>query len=181
MNSIVIHLHKQKCRNMRTFIDVDKTLGLRAIEIALDVKEYWSKNGVNLQIGTQLLEGLDNIENIKLFEKECNLTDFVGCLPSRDKSPEKHLDIVFSTAQKENKEVEAHLDQCNVPTEKKTELFCDYVEKYNYYGKARAVHSISLSCHPLEYQNEIAQRIYYNKIGVIICPSAALSMTQHNE
>ena len=80
-----------------------------------------------------------------------------------------------------NKPVEAHLDQCNIPTEKETELFCDFVEKYNYQGKARAIHIISLSCHPLDYQKKIAKRLAALDIGVIVCPSAAVSMTQHSE
>ena len=46
-------LYKQNCKYMRTFIDVDQTLGLRAIEAALKVKRYWSGVGVTIQIGTQ--------------------------------------------------------------------------------------------------------------------------------
>ena len=181
MFSTINKLYLQNCRKMRTFIDVDSTVGLKPIETALKVKEIWKEQGVDLQIGTQPLEGLETPENIKLFEKACSMTDFIGCLPSRDKNPQEHLDIVFSTALTENKHVEAHLDQCNIPIEKETELFCDYVEKYKYYGRARTVHSISLACHPIEYQNEIAKRMYDNKMGVIICPSAAISMTQHGE
>ena len=100
---------------------------------------------------------------------------------SRDKCPETHLDIVFSKAQDLNKPVEAHLDQLNIPKEKETELFCDFVEKYHYQGKARVVHCVSLSCHSLEYQTQIAKRLHDLNIGVIICPSAAISMTQHSE
>jgi len=181
MYSSVEYLYEQNCYKMRTFIDVDSTIGLRGIETALRVKEQWVEFGVDIQIGTQPLEGLETPENIKLFEQACALTDFVGCLPSRDKNPDDHLDIVFSTAHKENKEVEAHLDQCNIPTEKETELFCKYVEKYNYFGRSRAIHCISLACHPIQYQEEIAKRLKANGIGVIICPSAAISMTQHGE
>ena len=54
-----------------------------------------------------------------------------------------------------DKDVEAHLDQCNIPTEKETEMFCNYVEKYNYQGKSRAIHSVSLACQSLEYQKRI--------------------------
>ena len=98
-------------------------------------------------------------QNIELFEKACSLVDFIGCLPSRDKSPEKHLDIVFTQALKEKKPVEAHLDQCNIPSEKETELFCDFVEEYNYNGRCRAIHCVSLACHPLEYQRKIAKKL----------------------
>jgi cytosine/creatinine deaminase len=166
---------------MRTFIDVDNYVGLNGLNCALDLKEYWKRFGVDLQIGTQLLEGLDDERNIKLFNIASEKVDFIGCLPSRDKNPEKHLDIIFKKAQELNKYVEAHLDQCNLPTEYETEMFCDYVDKYNYSGKARAIHCISLSCHNQLYQENICKKLKHLDIGVIICPSAAISMTQHSE
>ena len=171
----------QGCNKMRTFIDVDSIIGFKGLEAALDVKQYWKSRNIELQIGTQLLEGLKNQENIELFNEASKQVDFIGCLPSRDKCQETHLDIVFSKASELNKPIEAHLDQLNIPTEKETELFCDYVEKYNYQGKARAIHSISLACHPIDYQTYIAKRLNNLDIGVIICPSAAISMTQHAE
>jgi len=181
MLNVTQHLVNNGCINMRTFIDVDDTVGLEPLYVAVDVKNYWKNHNINLQIGTQLLNGLESSENIKLFMEASNLVDFIGCLPSRDTFPEKHLDIVFDRARELDKDVEAHLDQCNIPTEYETELFCDYVEKYNFKGKARAIHCISLACHPIEYQNHIATRLRKLNIGVIVCPSAALSMVQHNE
>ena len=171
----------QGCNYMRTFIDVDFTVGLTPLMIAKEVQKYWYDKGVILQIGTQPLEGLETTLDIKLFERAAQYVDFIGCLPSRDKYPEDHLDVVFDTATNLNLDVEAHLDQCNIPTEFETELFCDYVEKYNYQGKARAVHSVSLSAQPINYQIKIAKRLNDLNIGVIVCPSAAISMTQHND
>ena len=152
-------LVEQGCNKMRTFIDVDNIIGLDALHIANKVKKYWKNNDVELQIGTQLLEGLEQKQNIELFNEASNYVDFIGCLPSRDNDPEKHLDIVFSKAQELNLDIEAHLDQLNVPIEKETEMFCDFVEKYDYQGKSRAVHSISLACHPLDYQNKNSKKI----------------------
>tara|TARA_B100000686_G_scaffold63184_1_gene67820 strand:- start:262 stop:1197 length:936 start_codon:yes stop_codon:yes gene_type:complete len=172
---------KQGCRKMRTFIDIDNIVGLEPLYTAIDVKNYWKPRGIELQLGTQLLEGLETPENIKLFDEAAELVDFIGCLPSRDTSPEKHLDIVFSKASDMGKDIEAHLDQCNIPSEKETELFCDFVEKYKYQGKSRAIHCVSLACHPLDYQRKISKRLHNLDIGVIVCPSAAISMTQHNE
>jgi hypothetical protein len=131
-----------------------------------------------------LLEGLETKENIELFNEAATFVDFIGCLPSRDKCIRKHFDIVFNKAKELNKPIEAHLDQLNIPNEKETELFCDYVDKFNYQGKARAIHCISLAiliCHSKEYQIKIAKRLNQLKIGVIICTSAAISMTQHYE
>tara|TARA_B100000497_G_scaffold12418_1_gene14138 strand:+ start:376 stop:1203 length:828 start_codon:yes stop_codon:yes gene_type:complete len=181
MMETTTNIVNQGCTKMRTFIDVDSIVKLDALEAALEVKQYWKGKGVELQLGTQPLEGLETQENIDLFNQAAPHVDFIGCLPSRDKSPSTHLDIVFSKAKELNKPVEAHLDQCNIPTEKETELFCDFVEKYHYQGKARAIHTISLSCHPLDYQKKIAKRLAALDIGVIVCPSAAVSMTQHTE
>ena len=181
MMETTTNIVNQGCTKMRTFIDVDSIVKLDALEAALEVKQYWKGKGVELQLGTQPLEGLETEENIDLFNQAAPHVDFIGCLPSRDKSPSTHLDIVFSKAKEFGKPVEAHLDQCNIPTEKETELFCDFVEKYNYQGKARAIHIISLSCHPLDYQKKIAKRLAALDIGVIVCPSAAVSMTQHTE
>ena len=175
------NLVKQGCKYMRTFIDVDKIVGLRPLELSLELKDYWRNRDVDLQIGTQPLEGLETKKDIELFSKASEMVDFIGCLPSRDKDPRKHLDIVFSKANELDKDVEAHLDQCNYPTEKETELFCDYVEKYNYQGRSRAIHCISLACHPIEYQTKIAKKLKKLDIGVIVCPSAAISMTQDNK
>lgn len=175
------NLVKQGCYKMRTFIDVDHIVGLHPLENAIKVRDYWKQNGIELQIGTQLLEGLEKKENVDLFNDAAELVDFIGCLPSRDKNPDNHLDIVFNKAKELNKDVEAHLDQCNIPTEKETELFCNYVEKYKYQGKARAIHCVSLGCHPENYQRKIAKRLKDLDIGVIICPSAAISMVQHTE
>ena len=172
---------RQGCRKMRTFIDIDNIVGLEPLYTAIDVKNYWKPRGIELQLGTQLLEGLETPENIRLFEEAAELVDFIGCLPSRDTSPEKHLDIVFSKASDMGKDIEAHLDQCNIPSEKETELFCDFVEKYKYQGKSRAIHCVSLACHPVDYQRKISKRLHNLDIGVIVCPSAAISMTQHNE
>lgn len=171
----------QGCRQMRTFIDVDRIVGMQPLYTAMTVKDYWKQKNVELQIGTQLLEGLESEDNIRLFRRVAPLVDFIGCLPSRDNDPEKHLNIVFDVAQELDKDVEAHVDQCNIPVETETELFCDVVEAYHYQGKARAVHCISLACHPEEYQKAIAKRLQSLDIGVIVCPSAAISMTQHSE
>lgn len=181
MLSTTVNLHNQGCKHMRTFIDVDNIVGLKLLHYAIDLKKYWKQYNVDLQIGTQLLNGLETQENIDLFYKAADLVDFLGCLPSRDSDPSKHLEIVFDKALELNKPVEAHLDQCNIPSEKETELFCDFVEQYDYQGKARAIHSVSLACHPIEYQKKIAQKMYNLDIGLIVCPSAAISMTQHNE
>jgi len=180
IHSTSAQLMRQNCFKMRTFIDVDSIVGLEPLKAALEVKKAWEPYNVELQIGTQLLEGLSSPESIQLFNEAANLVDFIGCLPSRDTDPKRHLDIVFDKASELGLDVEAHLDQVNLPFERETEMFCDFVEKYNYQGKSRAIHCISLSCQPEKYQKSIARRLKNLDIGVIVCPSAAISMKQHS-
>lgn len=174
-------LVRQNCLKMRTFVDIDTIVGLRPLIAALKVKETWKQYNVELQIGTQLLEGLSTRGSVHLFNEASKMVDFIGCLPSRDKNPHNQLDLVFEKASELGLDVEAHLDQCNIPHERETEMFCDFVEEYNYQGKSRAIHCISLACQPEKYQKKIARRLKKLDIGVIVCPSAAISMTQHSE
>ena len=181
MNQSVTRIVSQGCRHIRSFIDVDSIVGMECIHVAAKVREEWKNKGVTIQLATQPLEGFISENNIRLFEEAADIVDVIGCLPGRDISPEAHLDIAFSTAKKLQKPVEAHLDQCNIPQERETELFCDFVERYEYQGKARGVHMISLACQPLLYQQDIARRLNDLDIGLITCPSAGISMTQHSE
>tara|TARA_Y100000389_G_scaffold196556_1_gene229675 strand:- start:5609 stop:6544 length:936 start_codon:yes stop_codon:yes gene_type:complete len=182
MNESIKKITSQNCNHIRTFADIDKNVGLMCIEETEKIKRQWKHKGVIIQTATQPLQGIANCnENLKLFEQATKITDIVGCLPGRDYDKfDTHLDIAFSTAKRLNKPVEAHLDQLNIPKENETERFCDFVEKYNYQGKARAIHSVSLSCQSVDKQKEVAQRLKELDIGVIVCPSAAISMTQHN-
>jgi len=181
IQSTSANLMRQNCLKMRTFVDVDNIVGLEPLKAALEVKKAWKPYNVELQIGTQLLEGLNSPESIQLFNEAANLVDFIGCLPSRDTDPRRHLDIVFDKASDLGLDVEAHLDQVNLPFERETEMFCDFVEKYNYQGKSRAIHCISLACQPEKYQKNIARRLKQLDIGVIVCPSAAISMKQQSK
>tara|TARA_Y100000389_G_scaffold203006_1_gene250072 strand:+ start:6247 stop:7092 length:846 start_codon:yes stop_codon:yes gene_type:complete len=184
MEYTILGLYSQNCKYLRTFIDVDDVVQMTCMQEAYKLKRRYKETlGMNIQLATQPLGGLVNkIENLNLFEEACQIADVVGCLPSIDGlEAEQHLDIAFSTAKRLNKPVEAHLDQLNLPIENETEMFCDFVEKYNFQGKARTIHSISVSCKTEDKQYEIAERLRELDVGVVICPSAAISMTQHSE
>ena len=73
-----------------------------------------------------------------------------------------------------------HCDQLNSPQEKETELLLNIKKKRNFTNPTNAIHSISLAAHPEHYQKIIAKRLAAENVGVIICPSAALSMKPLN-
>ena len=170
---------KQECPVIRTFVDADAFVGQMCIDALCKLKEDYSEL-INIEIAIQPLEGLLKVSSRSIFEEACSKADLVGALPSRDNDPEEHLRIIFDIASKYKLPVDAHLDQLNSPHEKETELFLNIKKECNFNYSTNSVHSISLACHNLEYQNYIASRLANEDVGLIICPSAALSMKKIN-
>jgi cytosine deaminase len=162
----------------RTMVDADSTVKLLPITAALEVKEKY-KDRICLEIGVQALEGVLNEEARKYFEQACEMADFVGGLPSKDRPmPEKHIDIIMQIAKRLGKRLDVHVDQENNPNEKETELLALKTIEHGMQGRVSAVHSISLSAQSIAEQERIIRLLKEAEISVIICPSAALSMKQ---
>lgn len=98
-------------------------------------------------------------------------------MPSRDRGQEgKHLDIVMQTAKAMNKMVEVHVDQENNPLQNETELLCRKTIEHGMQGRVYGIHSISVSAKDESEQDRIIALIKEADVGIVICPSAALSM-----
>merc|ERR1719408_296505 len=107
------------------------------------------------------------------------MADFCGGLPSKDRGQEeKHLDIVMQTAKELNKMVEVHVDQENNPLQNETELLRRKTIEHGMQGRVYGIHSISVSAKDESEQDRIIALCKEADIGVVICPSAALSMKQ---
>lgn len=170
---------KQKATTVRTFADADSIIGQMCIDALLTLKHDY-KDVINLEIAVQPIEGLLKPENFKAFKEACSKADLVGGLPSRDPNPEEHLHALIDIALQYNLPLDVHVDQLNSPQERETELLLNVKKKRNFNNPTNAVHSISLSCHKEHYQKAIATRLAEENVGVIICPSAALSMKPLN-
>ena len=182
MESTILSMKNQGVNLVRSFIDVDQTVGLMCWNQAKILKKKHNTHNFKIEIGVQPLEGFSTSENVALYEKACESADFVGCLPSIDGiESDLHLDIAFTIAKKLGLPVEAHLDQLNTPYEDETSNFIDFVEMYEYQGKANAVHCVSVSKKPPIEIYDIAERLYMNDVGVIVRPSAAISMKQFRD
>lgn len=168
----------QNVRYVRSFIDIDTTVGLKCLEAALDIKkEFVGK--CELIIVSQTLEGVVNPEARKWIEQAAPLVDVIGGLPSYDRPrADEHLDIIFDLANKYNKTVDVHIDQENNPDERDTELLAKKVIEHGLQGRVNAVHVISLSAQPEDYFQHVLKLMVEAKLNVICCPSAALGMKQ---
>ena len=169
----------QDIKYVRTFADADTIVGQKCVDAICELKDNFA-HLIEIDIAIQPLEGVVSKQTQDVFIEACSKADYVGGLPSRDKDPAEHLRILFDIANKYDLPVDVHVDQLNSPLEKETELLLDIMDECSFENKVNAVHSISLACHDISYQKEIAERLYEQDIGVIICPSAALSMKPVN-
>merc|ERR1712054_347303 len=169
----VIDQGSQYCRTM---VDADSIIGLKPIHAAVEVKRRF-QGKIRFEIGVQPLEGVIDESTRKQYLEACKLADFCGGLPSRDRGQEeKHLDIVMQTAKEMNKMVEVHVDQENNPFQNETELLCLKTIEHGVQGRVYGIHSISVSAKDESEQDRIIALCKKADVGIVICPSAALSM-----
>jgi cytosine/adenosine deaminase-related metal-dependent hydrolase len=168
----------QGAQYCRTMVDADSIIGLKPIHAAVAVKERF-KHKIRFEIGVQPLEGLRNEASLKQYKEACKLADFCGGLPSRDRpQEEKHLDMVMTIAKELNKMVEVHVDQENNPWQNETELLCLKTIEHGMQGRVYGIHAISVSAKDESEQDRIIALCKKADVGIVICPSAALSMKQ---
>merc|ERR1711988_421978 len=150
--------------------------GLKPIHAAVEVKKQF-QGKIRFEIGVQPLEGVIDESTRKQYIEACKMADFCGGLPSRDRGQEeKHLDIVMQTAKEMGKCVEVHVDQENNPLQNETELLCRKTIEHGMQGRVYGIHSISVSAKEESEQDRIIALIKEADVGIVICPSAALSM-----
>lgn len=167
---------EQGVTHCRTFIDADALVGLLPLEVACDVRAHYADD-IHLEFAVQPLEGVLDPEARRAFVRACEIADIVGGLPSRDRpNPGAHLDIVMQVARDLDKPLDVHIDQENQPDERETEQLAHYTIKHGLEGKVRGVHAISLAAQDHDEQRRVIELVKDAGIGIIICPSAALSM-----
>jgi len=166
----------QGAQYCRTMVDADSIIGLKPIHAAIEVKKRF-QGQIRFEIGVQPLEGVLDEASRKQYIDACKLADFCGGLPSRDRGEEaKHLDIVMQTAKELNKMVEVHVDQENNPLQNETEFLCIKTIEHGMQGRVYGIHSISVSAKDESEQDRIVALCKKANVGIVICPSAALSM-----
>jgi cytosine/adenosine deaminase-related metal-dependent hydrolase len=164
----------------RTMVDADSTVGLLPMRAALEVKKRYADR-ILFEVGVQPLQGVLDPASFEQYAEACSLADYCGGLPSRDRpQPERHLDVILELAKKLGKPVDVHVDQENNPLENETELLAQKTIEHGMQGQVFGVHAISLGAKDEREQDRIIEKVREADMGIIICPSAALSMKLHN-
>jgi hypothetical protein len=162
----------------RTMVDADSTVGLLPAKAALAVKRKYADR-IRFEFGVQPLQGVLDPASYEQYAEACSLADYCGGLPSRDNpQPEKHLDVVLSLAKRLGKPVDVHIDQENNPLETETELLAVKTMEHGMQGRVFGVHAISVAAKEEREQDRIIAKVLEADMGIIVCPSAALSMKQ---
>ena len=162
----------------RTMVDADSTVGLLPVRAALEVKKRFADK-IRFEIGVQPLQGVLDPASYEQYAEACSMADYCGGLPSRDRPQvEKHLDVILSLAKKLGKPVDVHVDQENNPLENETELLALKTIEHGMQGRVFGIHAISVGAKDEREQDRIIGKVLEADMGIVICPSAALSMKQ---
>lgn len=162
----------------RTMVDADSTVGLLPTRAAVEVKKRYADR-ILFDIGVQPLQGVLDPASYEQYEEACRMADYCGGLPSRDAPrEEQHLDVILDLAKRLGKAVDVHVDQENNPLQTETELLALKTIEHGMQGRVFGVHAISVGAKDEREQDRIIEKIVEAQMGIVVCPSAALSMKQ---
>ena len=185
-----------------SFIDVTSQIplsrGLGALRVALELKERF-RGRIDFHVGAYAPFGFKDGDDAEwsLYREAAEMADFLASLPERDDPHyygatgdriglERHFRQTIGLALELRKPIHFHLDQQLSPHEFGTEALVDAIE-----GSALghdlalmrreeplvwAVHTISPAAYDADRLARLLDRMAAHNIGVICCPSAALSM-----
>jgi cytosine deaminase len=172
--------------------------GLLAIRVAREVKAEYSGR-IAMRIAPTPIFGFKPDEKFKrsrweVFKEAAKMCDYISLLPEKDdyrkgEDPDgrvgfkHHIRMGVELACELNKEVQFHLDQMNIPDEQGTERMLDMLEgldqpKIDSGPTVWIIHMISPSAYSEKRFARLVDRLLELRVGIIICPSAALSMRQ---
>lgn len=174
--------------------------GLLAIRVALELKEQFVKEGVTIRVAPTPIFGLFKSDSkhkrtrLEVFKEAAGMCDYLSLLPEKDGSAnstdedeeirfKRHIRTGLELGCELGKEVQFHLDQMNVPEEAGTEYLLDVLKvvdqpKLGSEPSVWVIHMISPSAYSEDRFARLLDRLLRHNVGVIVCPSAALSMRQ---
>lgn len=176
MSNTTDNMISQGVNAVLTHIDVDSSVKLMGIEVALEIKKKY-KDKLKILIATQALQGILDKKERYWFEKASEMVDVIGGLPSKDwPRYEEHVEVLLKIAKQHKKIVSVHIDQENNPNEKQSELLAKKTIEIGMEGKVLGVHAVSLSAQEPEEIKRISKLLAKAGISIATCPGAAISM-----
>ncbi|MBW2289968.1 MAG: hypothetical protein JRG95_21695 [Deltaproteobacteria bacterium] len=169
-------------------------VGLGALQVFLELKAKWHGT-LDLRVGAYSPLGFrdDEPDRFELLVEGVRIADFIGSLPERDdhSSYPEHIGFeescrrMLTLSAEHGKPLHLHVDQRNHPDEAASEVVVRAARQIGLSGQCDQepmiwlVHVISPSTYDDERFNALIEAFVELNIGVICCPSAALSMRQY--
>ncbi|MEY4299164.1 MAG: hypothetical protein RIR25_400 [Verrucomicrobiota bacterium] len=177
-----------------TLVDVTNDgVGLRAFQVFREAK-IRRRSEIDLGLGAYSPLGFrdDEPDRWELVKEAAREADFIGSLPERDDTdsyPEhigflEHCRRILNLAGEFSKPVHIHVDQRNEPAERGTETVLQAVREVGIEKSASGeppvwlIHFISPSTYTEDRFRRLVDGLAAHNVGVICCPSAAISMRQ---
>ncbi|HET8679427.1 MAG TPA: hypothetical protein VFM39_04860 [bacterium] len=180
-------------REVISFVDATPDIGLTAIEQAARLREEF-KDRLTLKIAVSPIFGFKsphvNPDRWEVYREAAKIADVLGGLPVKDRAEGRvgfdgHVRRILELAADLHKPVHLQVDQDNDPREDETEQL---VQAVRWLGAPTvpgddgptvwAVHAISPSCYDETRFHRLVDNLRTYNVGVISCPTAALSMFQ---
>jgi cytosine/creatinine deaminase len=176
-----------------THVDADLNTELSVVKAMVELRDEYADRLV-LRLAAHPTQGFLNAERdgfnarkIEIYEEACSLCDSAGGLPSADRAHSggdgdlKHMDLIFGIAKNLGKDLEVHIDQENNPLERDTEKLIAKTREHGWEGRVNFLHCISVAAQPRETRAEIISGLVDVGANVIVCPTAAIAMKQHDD
>lgn len=200
MSRVIERLVAYGTTGLATCIDVSlpdiKEDGMLAFRVASELKEKF-KDRIAIQIAPNPIFGFkEGSGRWEVFKRAAEQADFLSALPEKDEyfnlrdrdgkiGYRGHLRMVMELACELEKEVHFHLDQANDPREQGTKTLIEGLKWFprpEIEGQSLptvwVIHAISPSAYSEEDFREIIDGLLAYNVGMIVCPTAALSMRQ---
>jgi cytosine/adenosine deaminase-related metal-dependent hydrolase len=178
IESCIEELMSYKTKRADTCVDIFDEIGLESFRIFLALRDKY-KNVIDLHLGAYSPYQISPVIYDLLVESAKD-ADFICSLPDEHGDFLGDIEKTFDLASRFNKQPHFHLDQKNIPSENGTEILCDVMEAHGIRG-AWAVHVISPSSYDDARFFSLVDRLLKNDVGVITCPSGAISMVQRRD
>lgn len=184
-------------RRVDTCIDATTGVGLRAMEVAQRLKEEFAAQ-IEIRLAPNPIFGFkEGTDRWDIFQQAAEQADYLSGLPEKDHYEIKaerdgkigfrqHIRRVLELGCKLQKEVQFHLDQANDPNENGTEILLEGLGGWfdcpvipGHVGPTVwVIHMISPSAYANERFQALVEKLKKYNVGVIVCPTAAISMRQ---
>ena len=200
MSTVLERLISYGTTRFSTCIDVTPDIGedgQLAFRIATELKAKYASQ-IELEIGPTPIFGLkEGTDRWRVFAEAAKSADFLAALPEKDDyfglrdrdgkiGYREHLREIIALACDLHKPVQIHVDQANSPDETGTETIVEGLKGWvrqpqidGHFGPTTwLIHMLSPSCYDEKRFARLLDNLLELHLGVIVCPTAAISMRQ---